>query len=132
MRDGHCDWLENARSANGAKKNVRAPLPPRSLPQAIQADGVRGCSGTSSAIRSPSLTAERTPLSTQGADVSRSRATVTLVQISSLFHVAWSFSSHQKLSRACAGHLNCDGGLGENATPKKISHLVGVQSNHSR
>ena len=42
----------------GRKTTLEAPLLPGSLPQAIQADGVRGCSGTSSALRSPSLTAE--------------------------------------------------------------------------
>lgn len=123
MRDGHCDWLENARSANGWGE--------------LEHRYHRGTARESSGWRSrkqrdvvcdpfPSLTAERTPPSTQGADVLRSCATVMLVRIASLFHVAWSISSHQKLSRAC------DGGLGENETPSKISHLVGVQSNHSR
>jgi hypothetical protein len=53
----------------------------------------------------PSLTAERTPLSTQGADVLRSGATVMLIRMASLFHIAWSISSHQKLSRACGSLL---------------------------
>lgn len=96
--------------------------------QRFQADGVLGYGGMSTR----SVAAEHA-LSTQGEVALRSCATAgarsTFYLVSRRTQPRHYLKTEMNLLRTLA---HDDGGLGENVTPRQISHLVGLQSNHSR